>query len=122
MADLKYTKEHAWVREEGDEMICGITAYAADKMGDIIFVELPDEGADVSAGDAYGSVESAKAVEDMISPVTGSIARVNEELMDAPEILNEDATGEGWTIAVTGGELGDTMDEAEYNAFLENLD
>ncbi len=123
MADIKYTKAHAWAKTEGDEIVLGITEYAVERMGDIIFVELPEVGAQLTAGKAYGSVESAKAVEDLISPVTGTVTRVNEELVDVPETMNEDPDGAGWTVAVAaeGAELGEVMDEAAYNAYLETL-
>ena len=118
-----YTKAHSWIREDGAELLIGITAYAADKMGDIIFVELPEVGASLTAGKSYGSIESAKAVEDLTSPVTGTVARVNEELVDVPETMNEDPAGAGWTLAVTaeGAALGETLNEAAYQAFLATL-
>jgi len=123
MADTKYTQAHAWAKQDGEEILIGISEYAVEHMGDIIFVELPEAGALLTAGKAYGSVESAKAVEDLISPVTGTITRVNDELMDVPETMNEDPDGAGWTVAVAaeGAELGETMDEAAYNAYLETL-
>ena len=123
MADTKYTQAHAWAKQDGEEIVIGISEYAVEHMGDIIFVELPEVGALLTAGKAYGSVESAKAVEDLISPVTGTITRVNDELMDVPETMNEDPDGAGWTVAVAaeGAELGETMDEAAYNAYLETL-
>ncbi|NLO73967.1 MAG: glycine cleavage system protein GcvH [candidate division WS1 bacterium] len=124
MSDILYTKAHSWARTEGEELLIGVTQYAAERMGDIIFVELPDVGADLQAGQVYGSIESAKAVEDLVSPVTGQVVRVNEALLDAPETMNEDPSGAGWTVAVaaTSAELGETMDEAAYQTYLASLD
>ena len=123
MSEIKYAKIHSWAKPEGAEILIGITEYAAERMGDIIFVELPEVGASLAAGKAYGSLESAKAVEDLTSPVTGTVARVNEELVDVPETMNEDPYGAGWTVAVAadGAELGETMEEAAYNAYVESL-
>ncbi len=123
MSDIKYTKAHAWAKPDGDEIVLGITEYAVEHMGDIIFVELPEVGAALTAGKAYGSVESAKAVEDLIAPLTGTVTRVNDELVDVPETMNEDPDGAGWTVAIAaaGAEFGETLDEAAYKAYLETL-
>ena len=110
--DVRYTQAHTWMREEGGEFFCGVTQYAADKMGDVIFVELPEAGASVSAGDPYGSLESAKAVEDLIAPLSGKVLRVNEALVDAPEVTNQDPYGEGWMIVVS------PVGEVDYDATL----
>jgi glycine cleavage system H protein len=123
MSEICYSKAHAWAKTEGEEIILGLTEYAVEHMGDIIFVELPEIGASLTAGKSYGSVESAKAVEDMIAPVTGTVARVNDELVDVPETMNEDPYEAGWTVAVSaaGAELGEMLDEAAYNAFVASL-
>lgn len=121
---MRYTDTHAWMREEDEEWVLGITEYAAGQMGDIIFVELPEKGSMISAGDAYATVESAKAVEDLISPITGEVVRVNEELVDVPETINEDPYGEGWTVAVVPEEPpapSVSMNADEYAAFLAEL-
>jgi glycine cleavage system H protein len=100
MSDLRYHEKHAWVREEGDELIIGISEFAQDQLGEVIFIELPEVGSEITQGDAFGSIESAKAVEDIVAPVNGVISRRNEELIDAPETVNEDPLGGGWMIAV----------------------
>ena len=100
MSDLRYHEKHAWVRAEGDELIIGISEFAQDQLGEVIFIELPEVGSEIAQGDAFGSIESAKAVEDIVAPVNGVISRRNEELIDAPETVNEDPLGAGWMIAV----------------------
>lgn len=120
----RYTQAHAWADRQGEEWLIGITDYAAESMGDIIYVELPEVGAELSAGSAYGTIESAKAVEDLIAPLSGTVTRVNEELESVPETLNEDPYGAGWIAAVaTQGDpdLCGTMDTAEYAAYLASL-
>lgn len=120
----RFTQAHAWMDQQGAEWVIGITDYAAGSMGDIIYVELPAVGAELEAGTAYGSVESAKAVEDLIAPLAGAVVRVNEELDSAPEVLNDDPFESGWVAAVTpAGEvdLSDTMSADEYAAYVETL-
>ncbi len=97
---LLYTESHEWVKIEGDEAYIGITAYAAHELGEIVYVELPDEGDEVKAGVAFGSVEAVKAVEEIKSPLSGEILEINEELEDEPELINKDAYGEGWMIKI----------------------
>src|SRR5579872_5960689 len=99
-ADRKYTKEHEWIKPEGGSATIGITSYAQDSLGDIVFVELPKPGAEVAAGKTFGSVESVKAVSDLYAPATGTVAEVNGELATAPEKINKDAHG-SWMIKVT---------------------
>lgn len=96
--ELRYTKEHEWVRVEGDEAIVGITQFAADQLGDIVFVELPEAGRSVEQHATFGAVESVKAVSDLFAPVGGEVAAANGELAGRPELLNEDPYGEGWMI------------------------
>ena len=100
MSDLRYHEKHAWIREEGDELVIGISDFAQDQLGEVIFIELPEVGSEITQGDAFGSIESAKAVEDIVAPVNGVISRRNEDLIDAPETVNEDPLGAGWMIAV----------------------
>jgi len=100
MSDLRYHEKHAWAREEGDELIVGISGFAQDQLGEIIFIELPEVGSEITQGDAFGSIESAKAVEDLVAPVNGVVCRRNEDVVDAPETVNEDSLGAGWMIAV----------------------
>lgn len=116
--ELKYSKSHEWVKYEDDNtVLIGLTDYAQNELGDLVFVNLPEEGDEVMAGDAFGDVESVKAVSDVYSPVSGEVAAVNEELLDAPECINEDPYG-AWFIRV--GKVSDTeelMDAEAYEAF-----
>ncbi|HSK84310.1 MAG TPA: glycine cleavage system protein GcvH, partial [Rubrobacter sp.] len=96
--DLQYTKSHEWVLIEGDTATIGITDHAQDELGDVVFVELPDEGATFDAGESFGTVESVKAVSDLYAPVGGEVVEVNSTLEDAPENINEDPYGEGWIV------------------------
>ena len=120
--DLKYTKEHEWLRIESETTaVVGITEYAADELGDVVFVELPDVGADVTAMSVFGEIESVKAVSELYSPVSGTVAERNEELDDTPELVNDSAYSDGWMIKI---ELSDTsqldglMSAADYEQFL----
>ena len=120
-ADLKYSNDHEWVRMEGDIASIGITDYAQDALGDLVFVNLPEVGDEVTAGESFGDVESVKAVSDVLSPVNGTICEVNEELLDAPELLNSDPYG-AWIIKVENADgLDDLMDAAQYEAFIATL-
>ena len=115
--ELSYAKTHEWVRRDGDTYIIGITDYAQHALGDVVFVNLPQEGDEVTAAESFGDVESVKAVSDIVSPVTGTICAVNEELADAPELLNSDPYG-AWIIKVQ--DVSDTeelLDAAAYEAF-----
>ena len=103
--DLQYTKSHEWVRTEGDTATIGITDHAQDELGDVVFVELPDEGTSLDAGESFGTVESVKAVSDLYTPIGGEVVEVNSALNDAPEKINEDPYGEGWIVKLrTSGE------------------
>lgn len=115
--ELKYTKSHEWIKEENGVAIVGISDYAQDALGDVVFVNLPAVDDAVTAGEAFGDVESVKAVSDLISPVSGTVAEINEELLDAPEKLNKDPYG-AWIIKVkdvTGKE--ELLDAAAYKDF-----
>ena len=115
--DLRYTAEHEWVRIEGDRARVGITSYAQDALGDIVYVTLPDEGAAVSAGQTCGEVESTKSVSDIYAPVTGSVVARNEALDASPELVNTDPYGEGWMFEVAlegGAEPAGLMTAQEY--------
>ena len=115
--DLKYTKSHEWVKFEGDIAVVGISDFAQDALGDVVFVNLPQVGDEVTAGETFGDVESVKAVSDLISPVSGVVLEVNEELDDSPENLNSDPYG-SWIIKVekiTATE--ELLDAAAYEAF-----
>ena len=115
--ELKYTKDHEWIKMEGDIAVIGISDFAQDALGDVVFINLPEVGDTVTAGESFGDVESVKAVSDVNSPVTGVIVEVNEELADSPELLNENPYG-AWIIKVeniTAEE--DLLDAAAYEAF-----
>lgn len=115
-ADLKYAKSHEWVRQEGDTYVIGLTDFAQDELGDIVFVNLPQEGDAVSSGEAFSDVESVKAVSDVLSPVSGTVVAVNEELMDDPAKVNSDPYG-AWFIKVENvSDVEELLDAAAYEA------
>ena len=119
--ELHYTKDHEWVRVEGDEATVGITDYAAKQLGDIVFVELPDAGRTFEQYATFGVVESVKAVSDLFAPVSGEVTASNESLAGAPELVNSDPFGEGWMIRVKLGgpaEVDDLLDAAAYDALI----
>ena len=112
--ELKYTKSHEWVKEEDGVITVGLTDYAQSALGDIVFINLPEEGDDVTAGQAFSDVESVKAVSDVFSPVTGKLAAINEELLDNPALVNEDPY-EAWLIKVEAvSDTEELMDAAAY--------
>ena len=117
--DLQYTKSHEWVRTEGDTATIGITDHAQEELGDVVFVELPDEGATLKAGDSFGTVESVKAVSDLYSPVGGEVVEVNSSLADAPEKINDDPYGEGWIVKLRTSEEPDLLSPEEYEKVVE---
>jgi glycine cleavage system H protein len=112
--DLQYTKSHEWVRIEGDTATIGITDHAQDELGDVVFVELPDEDATFDAGESFGTVESVKAVSDLYTPVGGEVVEVNSSLEDAPENINEDPYGEGWIVKLRTTDEPDLLSPEEY--------
>ena len=117
--DLQYTKSHEWVRIEGDTATIGITDHAQDELGDIVFVELPEEGATFDAGESFGTVESVKAVSDLYTPVGGEVVEVNSTLEDAPENINEDPYGEGWIVKLRTTDDADLLSPEEYEKVVE---
>ena len=117
--ELQYTRSHEWVRTEGDTATLGITDYAQDELGDIVFVELPEVGAIFAAGDSFGTLESVKAVSDIYTPVGGEVVEVNEALNDTPEKINEDPYGEGWIVKLRVSGDGDLLSASDYEQFLE---
>ncbi len=118
--ELQYTRSHEWVRTEGDTATVGITDYAQDELGDIVFVELPEVGATFDAGDSFGTVESVKAVSDLYAPVGGEVVEVNEALDDSPEKINEDPYGEGWIIKLrVSDESSGLLSASDYEQLLE---
>jgi glycine cleavage system H protein len=119
MADpttLKYTAEHEWVLVEGSVATVGITAYAADKLGDIVFVDLPKVGSTVAEGKVVGEIESTKSVGELFAPVNGTVVAANDAVSASPELVNSDPFGEGWLIKVDFTELPALLDFAEYSA------
>ena len=116
---LLYTKEHEWIRQEGDVVVVGITHHAQDQLGDVVYVELPEVGTAITEGDTFGTVESVKAVSDLYAPVTGEVVEINEGLEDGPESVNTDAYGDGWMIKVkVSGETEGLLSAADYQALL----
>ncbi|MBF0752958.1 glycine cleavage system protein GcvH [Jeotgalicoccus nanhaiensis] len=120
--DLKYSEDHEWIIVEGNTVTIGITDFAQSELGDIVFVELPEEGDDISTGDSFGSVESVKTVSELYAPVSGSIVAVNEELEDSPELVNENPYEGAWMLKVElsdESELDNLLDAAGYQAVIE---
>ena len=115
-SDLKYTEEHEWVKVDGDTVSVGITSYAAEELGDIVFVDMPGAGATVAKGDTFGTIESVKTVADLFAPVSGEIVAVNEALEDTPETVGEDPYGAGWIIKIK------MSDPADLDALLSSED
>jgi glycine cleavage system H protein len=119
--DLKYTREHEWAKQEGDRVRVGITAYAQEQLGDVVFVELPKVGAKVTAAKNFGVVESVKAVSDLFAPISGEVAEVNGELGHKPEIDNQDPYGKGWMLVIAPASAKDweqLLTAAQYEEFL----
>jgi glycine cleavage system H protein len=124
MATVKYTKDHEYIRIEGDTGTVGISHYAQEQLGDVVFVELPAAGKAVKKGDSAAVVESVKAASDIYSPVTGEVTAANPDLEGAPATVNDDPAGKGWFFKVkiaNPAELDELMDEAAYKAFLDTL-
>ncbi|MEE8136090.1 MAG: glycine cleavage system protein GcvH [Thermodesulfobacteriota bacterium] len=122
LEELKYTNDHEWAHVKGDVLVMGITDYAQDLLGEIVYIELPSEGDEITKGDPFGAVESTKAVSDLYAPVSGDVVEVNEALLDSPELINTDPYGEGWIIKVKvydPGELDNLMNFVDYNDFIE---
>ena len=116
--DLRYSREHEWVRVDGSTAVIGITSFAADELGDIVYVELPEVGAQLTQFGSFGVVESVKAVSDLFAPVSGAVAEVNADLRASPELLNSDPFGAGWIARVTltdAAELEKLLDAAAYS-------
>ncbi len=120
-SDLRYSVDHEWVRVMGDSRVrTGITDYAQDALGDVVFVETPEVGTRIESGSVFGEVESTKSVSELFAPVTGEVVAVNEELETAPEKVNEDPYGEGWICEILAESEGDLMDSAAYQALIED--
>jgi glycine cleavage system H protein len=122
MSDLRYTKEHEWVRAEGDIVTVGITPFAQEQLGDVVYVELPEVGRKVEQGKEMAVVESVKAASEVYAPLTGEVVEVNTALTDAPATVNEDALGKGWFVKLKiadQGQLAGLLDEAAYKALCD---
>ena len=119
--DRRYTKEHEWAREEGGRVTVGVTDYAQDQLGDVVFVGLPEPGTDVTAGQPLGEIESTKSVSDVYSPVTGKVVEKNSEVEQNPELINEEPYGQGWLvrIEVEGESPGELLSAEQYRQLLE---
>ena len=120
--ELKYATSHEWIRQDGNVVTIGITEYAQDSLGDVVFVEVPEQGTTVVLGDSFTEVESTKSVSDIYAPVSGVISAVNEALDDQPELLNSDPYGEGWICSIQysdAAQLDELMDAAAYRALTE---
>ncbi len=121
--ELKYSKDHEWVKVDGDVATVGITDYAQDSLGDVVYVELPNEGENFKSHDAFGSVESVKAVSEIFTPIAGEIVETNEGLNDAPEVVNDDPYGDAWLVKIkmdNSGELDELLSSEEYGEFLKS--
>jgi glycine cleavage system H protein len=123
--DVRYTKEHEWVRDEGaNRFRIGITDYAQDALGDVVYVDVPEVGTQVTAAQPFSEVESTKSVSDVYSPVTGTVVERNQQLEDRPELVNESPYGDGWLVAIEGSQpdqLDELMDAEAYRAFVRQV-
>ena len=118
--NLKFARSHEWARVDGDTVVVGISKYAQDQLGEVVYVELPDVGTSVDAGDELGTLESVKAVSEFLSPVGGEVTEINERLEDEPNLVNLDPYGDGWLVKLKAtGENGELLDADGYQAFLE---
>jgi glycine cleavage system H protein len=120
--NLRYTKDHEWIRIDGDRGTVGITDHAQDQLGDVVFLELPAVGRSLKAGEAFGTVESVKAVSELLAPVGGEVLEANAALVSSPEAINTDPYGKGWMLVVRvadPGEVASLMDAAAYGSFVE---
>jgi glycine cleavage system H protein len=117
--DLQYTKSHEWVRFEDGTATIGITDHAQEELGDVVFVELPEVGDTIGAGESFGTVESVKAVSDLYTPVGGEVVEINSSLEDAPEKINDDPYGEGWIVKLSTSEEADLLSPEEYEKVVE---
>jgi glycine cleavage system H protein len=120
--ELRYTEDHEWARSKGGRIVVGITEFATDQLGDVVYVELPSVGEQVTKGEAFGVVESTKAVSDLYAPVSGKVVEINSPLTDAPEGINEDPYGDGWMIAIEPADPKDfdaLLDAKAYTALVQ---
>ena len=125
MNELRFTEDHEWIRIEGDDAVVGITDHAQDQLGELVFIELPEVGAELEQGAETAVVESVKAAGEVKSPVSGTVTEVNDSLVDQPEQVNADPTGDGWFFRMTvkdASELDGLMDEDAYHVYVASLD
>ncbi|MRG60798.1 glycine cleavage system protein GcvH [Agromyces sp. CFH 90414] len=115
---LHYTEEHEWIRLDGDTAVIGITDYAAEKLGDVVYVDLPNAGTAVTAGAVVGEIESTKSVGELFAPVDGEVVEANQAVVDSPELVNADPFGDGWLIKVRTGDLPKLLTHDEYRALV----
>ena len=120
-AELKYSKSHEWARTEGDLVVVGISDYAQDALGDVVYIDLPEVGASLAANAIFGAVESVKAASDLYMPVGGTIEAVNEALLNAPELINSDPYGAGWMLKIRVSGDAELLDAAAYTAFVDSI-
>lgn len=124
LKDYKFSKDHEWVKLEGDTALIGVSDYAQKEMGDVVYIELPETGTEFGKGDACSNIESVKAVNDIFSPVSGEVVEVNTDLEDAPENVNKDPYGAGWIFKIKisdTAELNDLLDPAQYEEYLKGI-
>ena len=122
-ADLRYDKEHEWVRVEGDTAVLGISDFAQDQLGEVVYVDLPSVGDSYEATDSFGEIESVKSVSELFSPVSGTVTAVNDDLNSTPELINSDPYGDGWMIKIKmsdASQLDGLMSAGEYDSFVAN--
>ena len=119
--DVKYTKDHEWAKVDGDTVTIGLSDYAQDQLGEIVFVELPEEGDSFDQGDEFGSVESVKAVSEIYLPIGGEIVAINEDLEDAPELVNNDCYAGGWLVKVKAADMAELDSLMDQGAYLDML-
>jgi glycine cleavage system H protein len=122
-ADLRYDKEHEWVRVEGDTATIGISEFAQDQLGEVVYVDLPSAGDELAAGETFGEIESVKSVSELFAPVSGVVVEVNDDLGASPEAINSDPYGAGWMVKITltdAGQLESLMSADEYESFVAN--
>jgi glycine cleavage system H protein len=120
--DVRFTEEHEWARKEGETVRVGISDYAQDQLGDIVFVELPEVGSSFGKGDEFGTVESVKTVSELYMPMGGEVVAVNEELADHPEYVNTDPYGKGWMIEIDPSDIGELENLLDKDAYLKHLE
>ena len=120
--NLKYTKNHEWLRLDGDEAYIGVTDYAQGELGDVVFVEVETEGEELEKGDVFGTIEAVKTVSDLFMPASGKVLEFNAKLEDEPEIINSDPYGEGWLIKLKpdDGDMSDLLDSSQYKSMIES--